>query len=81
MAGANGVGKSNLFDAIYFLSALADKSLLEAALAVAMKQVRRRISVIYFIMWGVCMMMRCFLKWNPSRLYPGYVRLTARYYN
>ncbi|MBM3262563.1 MAG: AAA family ATPase [candidate division Zixibacteria bacterium] len=31
IAGANGVGKSNLFDAILFLSALADRSLIEAA--------------------------------------------------
>jgi predicted ATPase len=31
IAGANGVGKSNLFDAIHFLSALADHSLVEAA--------------------------------------------------
>ncbi len=31
VAGANGVGKSNLFDAIRFLSALADMSFLEAA--------------------------------------------------
>ncbi len=31
IAGANGVGKSNLFDAISFLSALADKPLVEAA--------------------------------------------------
>ncbi len=34
IAGVNGVGKSNLFDAIAFLSALADKPLLEAALSV-----------------------------------------------
>ncbi|MCE7947323.1 MAG: ATPase [Chloroflexi bacterium CFX4] len=34
IAGANGAGKSNLFDAICFLSALADKSLLESAQAV-----------------------------------------------
>src|SRR3954462_13206422 len=34
IAGANGVGKSNLFDAIKFLSALADRPLIEAALAV-----------------------------------------------
>lgn len=34
VAGANGVGKSNLFDAIRFLSALADKPLVEAALSV-----------------------------------------------
>lgn len=34
IAGANGVGKSNLFDAILFLSALADDTLLNAALSV-----------------------------------------------
>jgi len=34
IAGANGVGKSNLFDAIRFLAALADTKLLEAALSV-----------------------------------------------
>jgi len=34
IAGVNGVGKSNLFDAIAFLSSLADKSLLDAALSV-----------------------------------------------
>ncbi len=34
VAGANGTGKSNLFDAIHFLSLLADKSLLEAALSI-----------------------------------------------
>lgn len=34
IVGANGVGKSNLFDAIAFLSALADKPLVEAAAAV-----------------------------------------------
>ncbi len=34
VAGANGVGKSNLFDAIKFLSALADRHLLEAAKSV-----------------------------------------------
>ncbi|MBK9266796.1 MAG: AAA family ATPase [Polyangiaceae bacterium] len=34
IAGANGIGKSNVFDAIAFLSALADKSLIDAALSV-----------------------------------------------
>ncbi|MBK9711039.1 MAG: AAA family ATPase [Kouleothrix sp.] len=34
IAGVNGVGKSNLFDAIHFLSALADRPLLDAALSV-----------------------------------------------
>lgn len=34
IAGVNGVGKSNLFDAILFLSALAEKPLVDAALSV-----------------------------------------------
>ncbi len=34
IAGANGVGKSNLFDAIAFLSALASKPLMDAALSI-----------------------------------------------
>jgi predicted ATPase len=34
IAGANGTGKSNLFDAIHLLSSLADKPLLEAAMGV-----------------------------------------------
>jgi predicted ATPase len=34
VAGANGVGKSNLFDAVQFLSLLADRPLIEAALGV-----------------------------------------------
>jgi len=34
IAGANGVGKSNLFDAIRFLSALADNTFVDAALSV-----------------------------------------------
>src|SRR5579859_3440714 len=34
IAGANGVGKSNLFDAITFLSALADRPIIDAALSV-----------------------------------------------
>src|SRR5271165_6594871 len=34
IAGANGVGKSNLLDAIVFLSALADRPLIDAALSV-----------------------------------------------
>ncbi len=34
IAGANGTGKSNLFDAIQFLSALADNELVTAALSI-----------------------------------------------
>ncbi|MBK7247325.1 MAG: AAA family ATPase [Flavobacteriales bacterium] len=34
LAGLNGVGKSNLFDALMFLSALADKPFVEAARSV-----------------------------------------------
>jgi AAA15 family ATPase/GTPase len=34
IAGANGVGKSNLFDAILFLSSLTERTLAEAALSV-----------------------------------------------
>ncbi len=34
MAGVNGVGKSNLFDAIIFLSALTERTLIDAALSV-----------------------------------------------
>ena len=34
IAGANGIGKSNLFDAIFFLSALAELPLLDAAMSV-----------------------------------------------
>src|SRR5438034_229353 len=34
IAGGNGVGKSNLFDAISFLSALAERPLLDAALSI-----------------------------------------------
>jgi predicted ATPase len=40
IAGANGVGKSNLFDAIRFLAALADTTLLEAALSVRAEEQR-----------------------------------------
>ncbi|OGV72952.1 MAG: hypothetical protein A3K19_20740 [Lentisphaerae bacterium RIFOXYB12_FULL_65_16] len=42
IAGANGVGKSNLFDAIRFLAMLADHPVMEAALSVRDEQPRRR---------------------------------------
>lgn len=45
IAGANGVGKSNLFDAIAFMSALADRSLLDAALGVRDDGTRRGIDI------------------------------------
>ncbi|WP_140853528.1 AAA family ATPase [Myxococcus xanthus] len=41
VAGPNGVGKSNLFDAIAFLATLADKPLMEAALVVRGGDARR----------------------------------------
>lgn len=41
IAGANGVGKSNLFDAIRFLSALADRPLIDAALSVRDEEGKR----------------------------------------
>ena len=41
IAGANGVGKSNLFDAIAFLAALAEKPLMDAALVVRGGEARR----------------------------------------
>ncbi len=37
IAGANGTGKSNLFDAIGFLSALADNTFLDAAMSVTVE--------------------------------------------
>jgi hypothetical protein len=42
VAGANGVGKSNLFDAIVFLSALASDTLLNAALSIRVRDMGRR---------------------------------------
>lgn len=41
IAGANGVGKSNLFDAINFLAALTDKPLLDAAQSLRASDVRQ----------------------------------------
>ena len=42
IAGPNGVGKSNLFDVIRFLSSLADKTLLQAAMSVRNESERQR---------------------------------------
>ncbi|MSP58844.1 MAG: hypothetical protein EXR72_00615 [Myxococcales bacterium] len=47
VAGPNGVGKSNLFDAIAFLSALADRPLVEAALAVRGTEARGDVQSIF----------------------------------
>lgn len=41
IAGPNGVGKSNLFDAVSFLAALADRPLVEAASTVRGGESRR----------------------------------------
>ncbi len=45
IAGANGVGKSNLFDAVLFLSELAGNTLLEAALSVRKSESGRTTSI------------------------------------
>lgn len=52
IAGANGVGKSNLFDAIRFLSALADRPLLEAAMTVRDEEGRNGDVRGLFTRWG-----------------------------
>jgi AAA15 family ATPase/GTPase len=57
VAGANGVGKSNLFDAITFLSALADKSLVDAAASVRAEKGGRLISEAYFTASAMSTMM------------------------
>ena len=42
IAGVNGVGKSNLFDAIMFLSGLADRPLMDRTVAFGTRRIARR---------------------------------------
>jgi AAA15 family ATPase/GTPase len=56
VAGVNGVGKSNLFDAIRFLSALASRPLTEVALSV------HPTFEAFFTVWAIIMQTACPLK-------------------
>jgi predicted ATPase len=60
IAGPNGVGKSNLFDAICFLSDLADRPLMEAALGVRGDENRKRLSDVRSLFW------RCGDQYEPT---------------
>ncbi|MEO5331893.1 MAG: AAA family ATPase [Magnetococcus sp. YQC-5] len=53
IAGANGAGKSNLFDAIQFLSALASKTLNEAALSIRDQSCRIQHKKKRFVVWWI----------------------------
>lgn len=68
IAGANGVGKSNLFDAINFLSNLASLPLVEAAMSVRDEGGEHLIFAAYFIMWAMSMIIRCLSRPILSRL-------------
>ena len=62
IAGANGIGKSNLFDAIKFLSTLADLPLIEAALSVRDQEGKQAMCEVYFTVRVIRMQMKCLLK-------------------
>lgn len=62
IAGANGVGKSNLFDAIAFLSALSEKPLIDAALSVRDEGAKQVTYEAFFIAWQTILTKKCPLK-------------------
>ena len=62
VAGANGTGKSNLFDAIQFLRALASHTLIDAAQSV--RKEKQAMCIIYFIVLAIRIPQRCPLKWR-----------------